>query len=98
MTEEQEALERRIAELDFAIQTRESEATGMRVRLGELMREAARLRLQARQITNTEALARIHRILSGQEWGPDTVDEIAEVVRFTGYEVKEPRADEDETP
>ena len=38
---------------------------------------------------DTKAMDEITKIMSGQEWSPDTLDYIAEVVRETGREIKE---------
>lgn len=101
MTDEQQALERRIAELDFQVRIREREAARSRSELAKLMGQAVRLFMPAMsqaycRIADEDAMERIQTILSGQEWGPDTVDEIAEVVMATGREVQEPQAEEEE--
>lgn len=42
------------------------------------------------QMTMLDApLSRIHKLMSGVEWSPDTLDEIAEVLRDAGFEVKD---------
>lgn len=43
-----------------------------------------------------EALNEIHTILDGKEWGSDTLEDIAEVIRGTGREIREPNYDRDE--
>lgn len=43
-----------------------------------------------RTLTDTEALDRIHALLDGQLWGPDTLDDIACVLTMTGRAVDDP--------
>ncbi len=43
-----------------------------------------------RTITDSEAMTRIHRLMSGQMWSPDTLDDIAAVVSLTGRTIEEP--------
>lgn len=38
-------------------------------------------------MNDTDALDAIARLLSGQEWSPDTLDGIADIVRATGRTV-----------
>lgn len=40
-------------------------------------------------MTDTEALDRIARVLDAESWSPDTLDDIAVIVRQTGREVKD---------
>lgn len=35
-------------------------------------------------------LDRIHALLDGQQWSPDTLDAIARLLRSAGYEIREP--------
>lgn len=41
-------------------------------------------------ILATSPLAKIHELMSGKEWSPDTLDAIAEVLRQSGFEIEEP--------
>jgi hypothetical protein len=41
-------------------------------------------------IQATAPLAKIHSLMSGKEWSPDTLDQIAEVLRQSGFEIEEP--------
>jgi hypothetical protein len=43
-----------------------------------------------------EALEDIHQLLDGKEWGSDTLEQIAEVIRETGREIREPDYNGDE--
>lgn len=38
----------------------------------------------------TAPLAKIHELMNGQEWSPDTLNAIAEVLRQSGFEIEEP--------
>lgn len=42
-----------------------------------------------------EALNDIHVLLDGKEWGSDTLEQIAEVIRETGREIREPDYNEE---
>ena len=42
-----------------------------------------------------EALNDIHVLLDGKEWGSDTLEQIAEVIRATGREILEPDYNEE---
>ena len=42
------------------------------------------------------ALEAIHKILDGRHWSPDTLEEIAEVLRGAGYEIRSPEDIEEE--
>jgi hypothetical protein len=48
-----------------------------------------------KRLTDTEAMERIHKILSGQEWSADQLEWIADVVTATGREILPP-GEEDE--
>ena len=37
------------------------------------------------KISESEAIAQIHSVLDEEEWSPDTLDAIAEVMRLAGY-------------
>ena len=37
-----------------------------------------------------DALDDIHHILDGTEWGSDTLEQIAEIIRETGRKIREP--------
>jgi hypothetical protein len=39
------------------------------------------------RLTKAQALDRIHELLDGQEWSPETISEIADVLRRAGLEV-----------
>jgi hypothetical protein len=39
--------------------------------------------------SDKDAMDAIHRLLDGREWSPDTLDEIANIVRQTGREVRD---------
>jgi hypothetical protein len=49
-------------------------------------RKAARAEIQR----DLEALKDIHALLDGKEWGTDTLEQIAEILRETGREIREP--------
>lgn len=40
-------------------------------------------------MTDTEAMDEIKEIMSGNEWSPDTLDSIAELVKETGREIED---------
>lgn len=40
-------------------------------------------------MTDNDLLLAIPELLSGTVWTPDTLDEIAELMRESGYEIKE---------
>jgi hypothetical protein len=40
-------------------------------------------------LTNEAAMAEIHELLDRKEWSPDTLDEIANIVRRTGREIRD---------
>jgi len=48
------------------------------------------------QLGDKEAMDEVTKILSGKRWSPDTLDSIAEVVGYTGREIKDIDEDEDE--
>jgi len=41
----------------------------------------------------SDALDWIHDLLDGQEWTPDTLNEIADILRRAGYTVRDPEVD-----
>ena len=42
-----------------------------------------------RHISDEVAMEKIHMLLDGEEWSPDTVMWIAQVVEFTGREIND---------
>ena len=38
----------------------------------------------------SDVLDEIHDLMSGKEWGPDTLDAIADVLRRAGFTIEEP--------
>lgn len=40
-------------------------------------------------MSESEALFKIQEILSGNEWSPETIDEIAEVMEKAGYSIED---------
>src|SRR5690606_1225257 len=44
-------------------------------------------------LTPTEALGRIHKLLDGQEWSSETLDDIAVVLADAGYTIEGPSDD-----
>ncbi len=40
-------------------------------------------------VEHATGLARIHRIMDGQSWSPDTLDEIAAVLADCGFEIRD---------
>lgn len=45
--------------------------------------------MPGRRVSDMRAMERIAALMSGKEWSPDTLDEIAEIVRATGREIAE---------
>jgi hypothetical protein len=50
----------------------------------------ARADLRRELQRDLDALKDIHQLLDGKEWGSDTLEQIAEVIRETGREIREP--------
>ena len=40
--------------------------------------------------TDTEAIDQIHRLLDGEEWEPQTLEDIARLVELTGRIIRDP--------
>jgi len=51
---------------------------------------------EAHAATQRNFLDRIETLMSGVAWAPDTLDQIADILREAGYDIKEP-TDEDES-
>ena len=45
---------------------------------------------ESRTISDETAMQYIHRLLTDLAWSPDTVDDIANVVRLTGRNIRSP--------
>lgn len=43
--------------------------------------------MSERRIGDERAMTLIHEVMNGEEWSPDTLDAIAEIVRLTGREI-----------
>src|SRR5215469_10906736 len=48
------------------------------------------------RMTSSEALAMIHKVLDGNEWSSDTLDEIADIVRAAGYTINDCNEEQDQ--
>jgi hypothetical protein len=47
-----------------------------------------------KRVDDSRAMDLIARLMSGNEWSPDTLDQIADIVRSTGREIAEVEGDE----
>ena len=42
------------------------------------------------QITDGAAIDAVYQLMDGEEWGPETLDQIAYVIKLTGREIHDP--------
>ena len=59
---------------------------------GKTMPEVEREHLQA-AMDHVQGIRDIYRILDGEEWSPDTIDEVSQVITRLGYEIHDPDFD-----
>ena len=60
---------------------------------GQLSYEGDKMK---RTISDETAMIAIHELLSGEEWGTDTLEEVRDIVELTGREVKDYNPEEED--